>query len=289
VPGGSSPLVSSSIQTAGYQPVSYATGSVQKQAATTPYSAPSAPGTPAGSTFDINTDPGYQAALAAANRGGADADTALRQGLSNLLIGFGSPSLASQLAQYGYSSNPNDATAAQANYNAGNAVLARLDQTHALNRQGVINSLAAHGLINSGDTGYQLGQQDQQYGQGVYDATQSALNQAYNLQQNDLSAKNTLQQQIASALQSAWQNFMANPGAYAQAPAAPSVDNSGGGGGGAPDISPAATATSLQQTVSQPNAQAIYPATNSTPVAVHVTANRTGGSANRTQGVFSIH
>jgi len=51
------------------------------------------------------------------------------------------------------------------------------------------------------------------------------------------------------------------------------------------------TATSLQKTVAKPSAKTVYPKTSfeDHPVAVKVTANPSGASANKTQGVFSIH
>lgn len=52
-----------------------------------------------------------------------------------------------------------------------------------------------------------------------------------------------------------------------------------------------ATATSLQSTVAKANAKDIFPKTTADnhPAAVKVAANKTGASANKTQGVFSIH
>lgn len=52
-----------------------------------------------------------------------------------------------------------------------------------------------------------------------------------------------------------------------------------------------ATATSLQTTVAKANSKDIFPATTAPnhPSAVKVAANKTGASANKKQGVFSIH
>lgn len=52
-----------------------------------------------------------------------------------------------------------------------------------------------------------------------------------------------------------------------------------------------ATATSLQTTVAKANAKDIFPKTTAAnhPAAVKVSANKTGASANKKQGVFSIH
>ena len=51
----------------------------------------------------------------------------------------------------------------------------------------------------------------------------------------------------------------------------------------------AKTATALQTTVAKPTAAGVYPKTTTTPTAVKITANPTGGSANKPQGVFAIH
>lgn len=168
------------------------------------------------------TDPGYQGALNSQTQGTSDINTLLGNGLSNLFIQFGSPALASQLSQYGYSLTPNDSAAAQANYNAGTATQAQLDQAHTTGVRSAINALAAHGIADSGDLGYQVGQQDQSYANNSYNALQSVLGQAYQLQENALTQKQALQAAVNTALSNAWTNFTNNPAAYTQPqPAAP--------------------------------------------------------------------
>lgn len=61
-------------------------------------------------------------------------------------------------------------------------------------------------------------------------------------------------------------------------------------------VSPTATATSLQPSVLTPNTKAVFVPKTATqkaqlahPASVKLTANKTGGSANRVQGVFAIH
>lgn len=287
----SSPLYSDVSSTGGYGSTvgspavpSYAQTVTPRGSAVAPTTVGSAP---SASGFDVSTDPSVQLAKARANQGNADIDALLRRGLSSLFVNYGSPGLASQLSQYGYTVSPTDVSAAQANYNAGNATLARLDQQHSLGRQAVTNNLAARGLIRSGDLGYQLGQQDTQYGNGVYDALQNVLNQAFNLQQGAISQRNSLQDQITQAMQSAWQNFINQPQIYAQPP--PSDQGGGGGGDQSPPPPPvpsytyAGSASNLQS----PAARAVIP--TSQPFAVKVSANKSGASANKRQGVFSVH
>lgn len=204
-------------------------GSFQSSALKLPKAAPTpkvpgAPGVPttgavtknptAQGTADYLTDPGYQAALNAQTQGNADVQSQVNQELSQALIGYGSPGLAGMLSQYGYNLNPEDAAAATANYNAGTATLAQLDQAHSLAKQNIINSLTGHGIADSGDLGYDTGQADQSYANSVYNAQQSLLNQINSFEQNALSQKQSLQSSVDQALQAAWNNVIQNPGAY---------------------------------------------------------------------------
>lgn len=55
------------------------------------------------------------------------------------------------------------------------------------------------------------------------------------------------------------------------------------------DLTGDESATDLQSTVSTPNYAGVFPSTSAAPVAVRIAANKSGGSANKKQGVFSIH
>ena len=105
---------------------------------------------------------------------------------------------------------------------SGNTLLSRLLQAHNLSQQGIINRLAGHGLLFSGDTGYQTNQEAQNYGHQVYDANQAALGDLLNYQAQALQQKQQLSQAVQNALENAYQNYLAHPelGAYGQAPAA---------------------------------------------------------------------
>lgn len=168
----------------------------------------------AGGAANYLTDPGYQASLNSQTQGNADIQAELNQALSQALIGYGSPALAAQLSKFGYTLNPEDQAAADANYKAGTATLAQLDQTHSLAKQGVINTLTGHGIADSGDLGYQTGITDQNYANNVYGATNSVLSQIQQLEQNALTQKQGLQGNVNTALQNAWNNVIQNPGAY---------------------------------------------------------------------------
>lgn len=100
-----------------------------------------------------------------------DANAALRQSRSQALIQFGSP----QLAQgYGDTVDPNTAAAAGANQFS---TLANLSHQNKIGVRNILNNLAGHGLLHSGDLGYREGEQARAFGQASYDATQQLLAQ----------------------------------------------------------------------------------------------------------------
>jgi hypothetical protein len=174
---------------------------------TTPAAAPAA-APPSGNPWD--TDPGYLAALAAEQSGSQQADAALRAAQEAAIVGYGDPSIAAAL---GLTVSGNTAAAARANYLAGNSTLARLDRTHGLNQQASINNLAAHGILFSGETGYQRGQIDQNYGNNVYDAQQALLSGLNAAQAQDLATKQGLRGQSITALENAYTTAINDPNA----------------------------------------------------------------------------
>lgn len=178
-----------------------------------PPAAPTFPSRASGTTPYL-TDPGYQASLAAQQLGVSQVDNATRDAITRYLVNYGDPSFA---AQAGFGLDPQSAAFAQQNYLSGNATLARLDKAHTQARQAVINQLAGHGLLNSGDLGYQEGQADQSYGNQVYDAQQALLDAINGVQQSSLSQKLQLQQGVQQALESAWANYLNNPSMYGSA------------------------------------------------------------------------
>jgi hypothetical protein len=77
--------------------------------------------------------------------------------LRNLVIGYGDPQLA---AQAGFGLDPQAGAFARANYLSGNASLARLDKQRGDANRALVNRLASHGLLFSGDLGYGQKQTD---------------------------------------------------------------------------------------------------------------------------------
>lgn len=177
----------------------------------------------------VNGFPGVSNALALEQEGLSQLDANLNQQRQQAIINFGDPALA-QLAGFGL--DPQAGAFAQQNYLSGNATLARLDKAHQLAAQGVINTLASHGLLNSGDLGYQEGQENQNYGNNVYDAQQSVLQQLASLYNNYLTSRYGLENNANQAQLDALTSYLSNPDAYAslvgaqqatQAPTAPTA------------------------------------------------------------------
>ena len=170
-------------------------------------SASPAPST--GSPFD--SDPGYAGARAAEQLGIPSINTAMNNLISQRIAAYGDPSFASQA---GFGLDPQAAAFARQNYLTGNADLARIDRSHQQARQQIINRLAGHGLLFSGDTGYQTGQEDQGYGNNVYDAQQKVLADILGYRQGALGQTQGLRQNSQQALAQAWQNYINHPEMY---------------------------------------------------------------------------
>ena len=111
----------------------------------------------------------------------------------------------------GFGLDPQAAAFARQNYLSGNAQLARVDKQHKSNLQAIVNQLAGHGLLFSGDTGYQTGQEDQGYGNTVYDAQQQALADILGYRQSTAQNEQGLHQSVIDALQTAYQNYLNHP------------------------------------------------------------------------------
>lgn len=181
---------------------------------------PSAPGTPPApggpSAYDSwKNDPFYQQAL-------LDQKNALSQLVQqgelarrNAIIRFGDPNLAASL---GLTLSGQDAEAARQNYASGNATLARIDMGHKQKLAAIINQLAGHGMLFSGDTGYLRGQENSAYGNTVYDARQTLADFFAKLAQDEADRRNALNSSVNSAAQQAWQNAVNNPAAYPAPP-----------------------------------------------------------------------
>lgn len=156
----------------------------------------------------IFNDPGYVAAAAAARAAQQQANAQLAAARSRALIDFGDPSLLSGL---GFAVDPNTAAAAKANQYS---FLAQLHRAEATRRRGILNSLAARGILNSGETGYQQGQEGIWEGQQTYNAEQALLDRLNTYLNNYLNSTNAAQANVNAALQQAYANYAANPSLF---------------------------------------------------------------------------
>lgn len=172
------------------------------------------PQTTGGGSSPFDTNPGYLAALAAEQAGSQDADAALRAAQEAAIVGYGDPSIAAAL---GINVAPNTAAAARANYLAGNSSLARLDRQKGNQESQSINNLAAHGILFSGETGYQRGEIGRNYGNAVYDTQQQLLSGLNAAGQQTNQTKQGLHSQTIGALMGAYDTAVANPGLYSAA------------------------------------------------------------------------
>lgn len=179
---------------------------------------PSAPGyfggssTPPPSTQNpYDSDPGYASALAQQQLGISQAEQALNNLIAQRIVAYGDPTLAKMA---GFNLDPQAEGMARQNYLAGNSELSRLDHSHQLAAQAIINRLAGHGILFSGETGYQQGEEGRAYGNNVYDAQQRALADILGYRQNTLQQENALRGNTQSALENAYTNYVNNPQLY---------------------------------------------------------------------------
>jgi hypothetical protein len=164
--------------------------------------------TAGGATNPFLTDPGYLSALAAEQTGSQQADNALRAAQEQAVVQFGDPSLA-QAA--GLNINPLTASMAAANTAAGTSTVAGYQRTRDENQQNILDSLAAHGMLDSGQTGYATTRNQEAYGRDVYGGLQAALSGLNTAAATDVSAKQGLHSDVTNALLGAYQTYVQNP------------------------------------------------------------------------------
>jgi hypothetical protein len=152
----------------------------------------------------MSTDPGVLGAQNTEHLGLSQLDSALKAARERAIINFGDPALATEA---GFGLDPQAGAFARQNYLSGNAGLARLDKAHELARKAVVDRLVGHGILNSGDLGYQTGQADQTYGQQVYDARHSILDYLSSLYQKSLDSRQSLRNSLLDAYNGAYQNM----------------------------------------------------------------------------------
>jgi hypothetical protein len=183
-----------------------------------PGGAPTVPGTISGAgayTPDwaglISGDSGLRDAAAALAAGGAQNQDQLNAQIANAYEQFGKNVDLSSLAQsLGMTQadlqkalGPDVQKLAQENTNAGLSTVSRLDKANSDANNAIRANLNKRGLLNSGETGYELDQQNLGYRQASSDAYQKFLGYLQQYQQGYLSAQQSNAQSLAGAYNSA--------------------------------------------------------------------------------------
>ena len=178
----------------------------------------------------IQGDSGLQAALAPLTASGIQDKSALGANVGESLAEFGDTNLnLDQLAQQtGLNKNdlasivtPQVLDLAKQNTAAGTSTLARLAADNTKQVQAIKNALNARGLLNSGESGYELGQQQQNFTNSQFDARSSLLKAIQGYYQGYLQGQLQRAQSEAQAYSDAAnREFSMNQG-YAATPGTP--------------------------------------------------------------------
>ena len=142
------------------------------------------------------------------NQGIGSLDAWLKSAREQAIIRSGDPALAGMA---GFGLDPQAGVFANQNYLSGNADLARLDRAKKLARQGIVNRLAARGILRSGDLGYLEGQSNIDYGNQEYDVRQNVLSRLSEFMQQYLDRKQALKNSTLNARLNAYQSAASNP------------------------------------------------------------------------------
>lgn len=159
----------------------------------------------------IAGDAGLQSAEAALSGSAAADQNALGANFTNAYESFGKPvDLATLAQQLGMSQadiqnylGPDAQKIAQENSDAGLSTTARLDQANQNAIRSIMANLNKRGLLHSGETGYQLDQQNLGYRQAQSDAYGKFLGYLQQYQQGYLTAQQQRAASLASSVNSA--------------------------------------------------------------------------------------
>lgn len=211
---------------------------------------------------DWTSDPIYQLVVGQQNLAIRQAQAAALTAESQALIAYGDSNLA--LAVTG---DQNVAAAAAANKTS---TLARLMAQNKQNVRDVNETENQSNLFYSSDRGYQLGLAQQTYLNNSADALNSVSGNLGSISANLLAQQQAAYQNEAQAAQDAYNRAIANP-----------IGSPSSTGTTPPPTTPAAPPPVAPGTPA--------PKTSTAPYTTPITANPTGGSANKRQGVFAIH
>jgi len=182
----------------------------------------------------LNTDPGDLAALAAEQAGQTSYDAQDRAARTRAFVQFGDPSLVSGNA------DPLAAAMAQQATSSGVSTLAGLQRTRDVNQQNTLDTLAAGGMLDSGQTGYATSQNQQEFGRALYAAQQGVLDTLASSARDTAQQMGKLHSGVVDALTNAYTNYISNPGFYG--------GPTGTSGAATPTAKPQATVTKTPAT-----------------------------------------
>jgi hypothetical protein len=115
---------------------------------------------------------------------------------------------------------------AEANTASGMSIVARMEKLRKDNVRAIKNALAAKGALRSGETGFQLGEEQQRYSTAQYDSRAQLVDLLAGIEAGYANAqRQRAGQQAAAANQGMQQVIQMYPNGPAQAPAPPSVLN----------------------------------------------------------------
>jgi len=188
----------------------------------------------------LANNPYYLAAQALAHQQLAALRAQMGASAGRALVNLGDASLAGQVSGLNIPKNTSELVD-DAN-KAGTSVLAQLTHAHGLNEQQIPAELAGRGFYRSGETGYELGNEDRTYGLKQENARQQTLDYLNQLYDNYVNAQFGVQQNVLGAYFQAYsqamQQIMAgaygNGGVAGTPPTAPPPPSTGYGLGHLP-------------------------------------------------------
>jgi hypothetical protein len=173
----------------------------------------------------LQSDPFFKQLLADLAAQGVSDEASARAGAQRGLIHFGEVPEGLDPA-YGQWADPQTRELAAKNTAAGFSTVARLQKANKDAVRGIKNYLASRGALRSGELGYQLGEENQRYAVGQYDARSQLVDYLSGISSALANAQRQRSMQQAQGAADAYGRNQGNappPAAPAPAPAAPAT------------------------------------------------------------------
>lgn len=164
----------------------------------------------------IQTDPGYQQTLADLAAGGISDQSQADVLTQRALVQFGEvpalEGLDAKLAGPEFARNAGVARPlAEANTASGMSVTARMEKMRKDNVRAIKNALASRNALRSGETGYQLGEEQQRYSTAQFDARTQLVDFLSGIQAGLAGARRQQAGQRTQAVEGAYGRAVSNP------------------------------------------------------------------------------